>query len=323
MIQQLSILHGATCAILALSSQVLAGDWTTPPPYTFPGAPSSPRAGTVAATADNTNREDVYGPAATFARSIGGSYSGIGTTVTGATTAVVGTTTPISGTGRPYFGSSAWLRAGKASAATNVSMEWRAATQGELYGSSADNPGPLPDSGPWNTLGSDVLHLSGIAATGPIDSQGRLPTDAYTLELTFDPGIIVAGYQNYDTYGWTIQDIISRGELQLGYRDPITGVWSKELNVIQTGALRIQNFSGSWGSFAAANAVTDENLSMYVGSWGIQLDTADPTNSRIWAVLDHTSMYSVVPAPGVFAVICMAAPFRTRRRQRRGTGSSR
>jgi hypothetical protein len=120
MIQQLSIFHGATCAILAVSSQALAGDWTTPPPYTFPGAPSTPRAGTVAATANNTNQENAFGPAVTFARSIGGSYSGIGTTVTGATTAVVGTTTPILGTGRPYFGSSAWLRAGKASATTTV-----------------------------------------------------------------------------------------------------------------------------------------------------------------------------------------------------------
>jgi hypothetical protein len=250
-----------------------------------------------------------------FARSIGASYGGIGTTVMGTTTAVAGTTTPVIGTGRPYFGSSAWIRAGKASGATSVSMEWRTATQGELYGSSADNPGPLPDSGPWNTLGSDVLHLSGIAPTGSLDSQGRLPTDAYTLELTFDPDIIVAGYQNFDTYGWTLQDIISHGELQLGYKDPITGVWGKELNVIQAGTSRIQNVSGSWASFAAANLVTDDNLSTFVGSWGIQLDTTDPTNSRIWAVVDHTSMFAVVPAPGAIALLCMGAPFGARRRR--------
>jgi hypothetical protein len=312
---QLAVLHGATCAVLALNGHALAEDWTVPPPYTFRAPPTTPRDGTVAATADNTNQATVYGPAVSFARSIGASYGGIGTTVMGTTTAVAGTTTPVIGTGRPYFGSSAWIRAGKASGATSVSMEWRTATQGELYGSSADNPGPLPDSGPWNTLGSDVLHLSGIAPTGSLDSQGRLPTDAYTLELTFDPDIIVAGYQNFDTYGWTLQDIISHGELQLGYKDPITGVWGKELNVIQAGTSRIQNVSGSWASFAAANLVTDDNLSTFVGSWGIQLDTTDPTNSRIWAVVDHTSMFAVVPAPGAIALLCMGAPFGARRRR--------
>ena len=167
-------LLSAASVVLPLSGLATArADWETPPSYTMPGVPTSPRDGTVTAVADNTNQANVYGPAVTFGRSTGGSYAGIGTTVTSATTAVLGTVTPMYGTGRPYFGSSAWLRAGLVSGNTSVSMEWRTATQQELYGTSVGttaNPGPMPDSGPWNTLGSDVLHLTGITATGSLNA---------------------------------------------------------------------------------------------------------------------------------------------------------
>jgi hypothetical protein len=105
----------------------------TPPPYVLPTAPTDPREGTVSATADNSNSLSTYGPAVTFGRTTGTSYSGIGTTVTG-TTLTVGTTTttPITGTARPQFGSSAWIRAGRASSDTTVSMQWRTATQYEV-----------------------------------------------------------------------------------------------------------------------------------------------------------------------------------------------
>lgn len=293
---------------------------TPPPPYVMPTAPTVARAGTVGAIADNSNSMTAYGPAVTFARSTGASYAGIGTTVIGTTLQVgTATTTPILGTARPQFGSSAWIRAGQASSATTVSMQWRTATQAELYGSSTsvEQPGggPLPDSGPWNTLGSDVLKITGIAATGSLDAEGRLPTDAYTLEMTFDPSIIVAGYQNYETLGWTLNDIIAAGELQMGYFDPVTGVWTKGINVISAGASRVQNFQGTWDTFALANGVTDANLSNFVGSWGLVIDSADPTNSRIWSVLDHTSSYAVVPAPGALALVGAAGLVRGRRRR--------
>lgn len=317
--QHATVLPAAATAsmALALTGTALA-DWETPPPYTLPTPPSQVRAGTLAAIADNSNQENVYGPAITFYRASGAGYAGIGTTVMGTTLAPgTTTTTPITGTARPRFGSSAWIRAGAASSDTTVSMRWRTATQGELYGSSVgttENPGPMPDSGPWNTLGSDVLKISGIASTGGLDAQGRLPTDAYTLEMTFDPGIIVAGYQNFDTYGWTLSDIIAAGELQLSYFNPVTGVWEKNINVIAPGASRVQNFLGTWDAFAAQYGATDANLSSFVGSWGVVVDTQDPTNSRVWAVLDHTSMYAVVPAPGAAALLGLAGLAARRRR---------
>jgi len=307
-------------AVAACSSFAGWDPSTPPPPYTLPPAPTVARAGTVGSIADNSNQSNVFGPSVTWSRAAGSSYAGIGSTVLGTTIPVgTGTTTPIAGTARPQFGSSAWLRAGQASAATTVSMQWRTATQFEFYGTStsAEMPGggPLPDSGPWNTLGSDVLKISGIAATGSVDSQGRLPTDAYALEMTFDPGIIVAGYQNYSTLGWTLQDIIAAGELQPGYFDTTTGMWTKGINVISTGASRVQNFAGSWDAFAATHGVTDGNLSSFVGSWGIVLDSQDPTNSRIWSVLDHTSSYAVVPAPGALALLGLAGLRSARRRR--------
>ena len=317
-------IHALT-AVAASAAMTLPGlaAWdpaTQPPPYTLPTAPTVARAGTLSAIADNSNKSNVFGPAVTWSRAAGSSYAGIGTTVLGTTlTPGTNTTTPILGTARPQFGSSAWIRAGQASASTTVSMQWRTATQYELYGSSTSvempGGGPLPDSGPWNTLGSDVLKISGIAATGSLDAQGRLPTDAYTLELTFDPTIIVAGYQNYDTLGWTLNDIIAAGELQLGYLDPVTGVWTKQLNVIAPGAQRVQNYAGSWDSFAAAKGMTDANLGAFVGSWGIVIDNSDLSNSRIWSVLDHTSQYAVVPTPGALALLGAAGLVGSRRRR--------
>jgi hypothetical protein len=310
-------------ALAASATGVTCADWdpsTLPPPYTLPAPPTVARAGTVAAIADNSNQANVFGTPVTWERASGSSYGGIGSTVLGTTLAVgSSTTTPIVGAARPQFGSSAWIRAGQASSATTVSMQWRTATQFEFYGSStsAEQPGggPLPDSGPWNTLGSDVLKISGIAATGSLDSAGRLPTDAYTLELTFDPNIIVAGYQNYETFGWTLTDIINAGELQLGYFDPVLGVWTKGINVIAAGAQQQGNYQGSWDAFAAAKGVTDGNLSQFVGSWGLVIDSANPTNSRIWSVLDHTSLYAVVPAPSALALLGFVGLAGARRRR--------
>ena len=293
-------------------------DWEVPPPYTLPTPPSVERIGTLGAIADNSNQMNVFGSGVTFYRSNGASLAGIGTTVMGTTlTPGTSTTTPILGSARPRFGSSAWIRAGVSSSETTVSMQWRTATQFELYGSSVGteaNPGPMPDSGPWNTLGSDVLKLSGIAATGALDAQGRLPTDAYTLEMTFDPGIIVAGYQNFDTFGWTLNSIIAAGELQLSYFNPLTGVWEKNINVIAPGASRVQNYLGTWDAFASQYGANDGNLASFVGSWGVVVDSQDPTNSRVWAVLDHTSMYAVTPAPGAAALLGLAGLAARRRR---------
>ena len=43
---------------------------------------------------------------------------------------------------------------------------------------------------------------------------------------------------------------------QLGYLNPVTGVWSKGIDVIHAGGSHVNNFIGSWASFAAAYGVT-------------------------------------------------------------------
>jgi hypothetical protein len=313
-------------AIGALALAAIAGlaQAQVTPPYTLPAPPTAPRAGTLAAIADNSNQLSVFGPAVTWGRTAGSSYSGLGTTVMG-TTLVPGTntTTPILGTARPRFGSSARLLGGIASSATTVSMEWRTATEFETYGSSTSvlgdfGPGsgpPMPDSEPWSTLGSDVVRITGVASTGPVDPQGRLPTDTFVLEMTFDPGIMVAAYQNYDTLGWTINDIINADELLIGYYDTTTGVWTKDVNVINPGAQLVNNYAGSWSSFVTTFGVTDANLSQFVGSYGVEVDSLDPTNSRTWAILDHNSNFAVVPTPGAAALLGLGGLLAARRRR--------
>ena len=68
-----------------------------------------------------------------------------------------------------------------------------------------------------------------------------------------------------------------------------------------------QPFLGSYGGFAAGSfasfeyyeanvlgnpALTDSNLSLYLGSWGV-----DTTNSAAWAIIGHNSEFAVVPEP--------------------------
>ncbi len=304
-------------AALALTASAHA---QTPPPYTMPNPPAFARAGTVGAIADNSNQLNVVGPAVTFGRTAGSSYAGIATTVVDTTLPYPGSrTTPIYGSPRPRMGSSAYLRNGAASVTTNVSMQWRTAIQDELYGTSTaaefGGTGPMPDSAGWATLASDVLQISGMGPTGPVDSQGRQPTDPYALEMSFDPNILVAAYQNNDTLGWTINDIIASNELHICWFNPISMVWEKQVNVITPGPMVFQNYQGSYAQFATTHGLNDFNLSLFVGSWGVDLDNTDPTNSRTWLITDHTSFYAVAPAPGAAALMGLAGLFAARRRR--------
>lgn len=276
------------------------------------GAAAPVSASVTNAIADNSNNINAFGQPYLFYVANGSSYAGIATQVTGGNT--VG--------GNSWFGTTAWLRGGVSTANTNVSMQWRTATTAERLGTSTVPP--MADSPGYNSMSSDVLQLTGIAQTGPATGSGLIPTNAYALEMTYNPANMIASYQWGATTGWNLANIYASGEAQLTYYSPTSGQWSKELVVINPGASRVENFFGDYAAFALAQGLTaTSNLSAYVGSYGFTYvyangssGTAVGTSYQMWAILDHTSIFGATPAPGAVALLGMAGLLGGSRRRR-------
>lgn len=265
--------------------------------------------------ADNSNNINAFGAPNVTYRAAGTSYAGIATQVTGGNT--VG--------GNSWFGTTAWLRGGLVSGNTNVSMQWRTATTAERMGTSTVPP--MADSPGYNSLSSDVLQLTGIAQTGAV-TGGLIPTDAYAIEMTYNPSNMIASYQWGGSFGWDLADIYASGEAQITYYNPSTGQWSKELVVMNTAApKKVENYFGTYASWVSAwNAAnpTDlitstTDLSAWVGSYGFYYTDASgttPGTYQMWAILDHTSIFGATPAPGAVALLGMAGLLGGSRRRR-------
>lgn len=263
----------------------------------------------VSVIADNSNNINAFGTPHTVFVAVGSSYAGIATQVTGGNTP----------SGNSWAGTTAWLWGGAASANTNVSMAWRTATTAERLGTSTVPP--MADSPGYNSLSSDVLQLTGIAQTGPV-TGGLIPTDAFALEMTYNPANMIASYQWGGSLGWDLADIYASGEAQITFYSPISGQWSKELVVIAPGGSKVENYLGDYASFAAANSLTStSDLTAYVGSYGFTYFNADGTGGtaddyRMWAILDHNSVFGATPAPGAVALLGMAGLLGGSRRRR-------
>lgn len=282
----------------------------------FALAPVATASIVVAATADNSNNATSFGTAVQFIVGAGTSYAGIATQVTGGTLGVP--------PGNTWAGTTAWIKGGVNSSGSSatVSMSWRTATSAERFGTSTVPP--MPDSPGYNSLSSDVLNLTGITATGSVDGQGRLPTDAYALEMTFDPNNMVQSYQWGGSLGWDLQDIYDSGEALISYFNPVTGMWSKTMNVIAPGASKVENFFGDFDAFMVAESLTtSSDLSSYVGSYGFYATTLSgaagtygPGTYVMWGVFDHTSTFGAVPAPGALGLLGTAGLIGATRRRR-------
>ena len=283
------------------------------------GAIAPASASVTGVNADNSNNINAFGaPNITFRAPLS-SYAGIATQVTGGNT--VG--------GNSWFGTTAWLRGGRVSANTNVSMQWRTATDAERIGTSTVPP--MADSPGYNSLSSDVLQLTGIAQTGAV-TGGLIPTDAYAIEMTYNPTNMIASYQWGGSFGWDLADIYASGEAQITYYNPATGQWSKELVVINAGADRVTNFLGTYDDWVIAwnlanvgnpgdQITSTTDLSRWVGSFGFTYFDADGIGGtaddyRMWAILDHTSIFGATPAPGAVALLGMAGLLGGSRRRR-------
>ncbi len=256
------------------------------------------------ATADTSNDMNTYGAEETTTILAGESFAGLTSTVT---------STSGLGTSPRVFNSTMSILAGKASKDTTVSVKWRAVTDAEYYGTSTVPP--LNDSGGFSSLLSDVVDLN-IYETGTTPPTGTYQTDVYVLQMTYEGGSFLEDYvyEYGSTIDWTEQDIIDAAELWITFYDSTTGFWSDEdLGNFGVGTNVIENYFGSWSSFATQYGVTDDNLGDFLGSWGVEFVEDDPNTTdvdesvrHIWAVLDHTTPFATSPEPSTASLILLA-----------------
>lgn len=255
----------------------------------------------VPANATRSGNQNLFGTAVTNSVANGGSYGGWGSYVASETFVDAG--------GAPAFYSSSRILAGRASGAATASMKWRTATLDEYYGTST-NP-TLPDSAGYASLLSDVVDVTGIRAVGQTAPDGRIRTDVFALEMSYQDGAfltdLVFGYGS--TVGWTEEQIAAAGELRIGWLNSSNGQWQEYgLGNFAVGSTVVENYQGSWASFAAANGVNDNNLGNFLGSWGV-----DTVNNKLWAIFDHNTQFATLPAPGVIALFGLAGALGRRR----------
>jgi len=223
--------------------------------------------------------------------------------------------------GADGFGSTITILAGEASASTNVSLRVRKPNDNEVFGFSTTPP--AENSPGWYSVLSDVYELTGIAATGPAVG-GKTPTDVFALQISYlDNNLANTNttpeaymedyiYQHGNVKSWTETDIANAGELQIAFFDTSAGTYSEDdLGNFGVGSTVIENYQGSWASFAAANSVTDANLGDFLGSWGV-----DTTNNNVWGIFDHNTSFVVVPEPQSLAIFGIGALMLARRARR-------
>lgn len=285
------------------------------------------RADVINATANADNSLTTFGPSISQAASAGGSYAGLATHVTAITYS------GSSPAGSPMFGTTGTIVAGQASAATTISVAWRTRTLSESFGTSTIPP--MHDSPGWAGLSNDVVQVSGMVQTAPTLSDGRKPTDVYALQMDYSPAELLRIYHFGATIDWTIQDMIDHQQLRVGYlsagQNGIIGgtsgeddmwVYASDSIVGTRGAYAVDNFRGDWNAFVTytqeqGHGVTDANLADFLGSYGVDYSSTDPSKNVAWVVVDHNSQFAVVPEPASFSILGLLSLGLLRRKQTR------
>jgi len=223
--------------------------------------------------------------------------------------------------GAEGFGSTISIVAGLASANTNVQISVRKPNDNEVFGFSTVPP--AENSPGWYSVLSDVYEITGIAATGPAVG-GKTPTDVFAIEISYldnnlantntTPEAFMEDYiyEHGNVKLWTESDIANAGELQIAFFNSAVDTYSEDdLGNFGVGSTVIENYQGSWASFAAANSVTDANVGDFLGSWGV-----DTVGNTTWGVFDHNTSFVVVPEPQTFAMLGLGGLLVMRRRRR-------
>jgi hypothetical protein len=156
----------------------------------------------------------------------------------------------------------------------------------------ASQGGAVPATG--LALVSDVLMLTRT------DSMGQTPTDPYALQLNYDPTAL-----NGDP------NVLARDrQLYLSYLDPNGGgvgiaEW-ENATIPDTGNNATAAEQDFLGSFATFQSDYGTDLTQYIGAWGV-----DTSTNTVWAVVDHTSMFSatltgtLVPEPATLSLAAL------------------
>ena len=193
-----------------------------------------------------------------------GTYAGLGSAITNLGTGELPTTADILG--------------GNASAQADVSMTWRTRTAAEKTQAGGG-------------LISEILNLDGLVLSGGGSHHGSLQTDMFVLEMSYDPNSLLSIWGLTESQA-VAQDCLYLGYLDLGEDGLLGGTglnadhWSRAVD---------GNFGGM-PNFVGNHAY---NSSYFVlGDYGV-----DTTNHVVWAVVDHSSQFAVVPEPSTFALL--------------------
>jgi fibronectin-binding autotransporter adhesin len=147
---------------------------------------------------------------------------------------------------------------------------------------------------------SDVAGLTGLTIGG--GSSGE--TDPYAVQMTYLPSLAL------NSHAGSIFLASTNNAESVAFSNAIGGNFA-------TGADAQTDVQSSYASFASANSITDSNLGLYLGSWGV-----DTTGDTAWAVVDYDSQFAVVSVPepaslGALAVCGAALLSRRSRRTRK------
>ena len=138
---------------------------------------------------------------------------------------------------------------------------------------------------------SYVVDLAGMAAVDNQTHDGSVHTDTFVLQVSYDPDQVAARTGMSESQA-ALSHVINLDYLDLG-PDAIAGTADDYWQLAVAG-----NFGISENRFVG---VMPWEPGMGLGDYGV-----DTLTHTVWAVLDHTSQFGVVPEPSSLVLLAAA-----------------